>query len=242
VLNKHTAKTAAAALVMVVLLLLAAIALVAQLLCLYFPGLWEAFLTGNQDALQLCLDHQSRLYSAGLVWLLSFVQVLSIVIPAMPVQLVAGMTFGTWAGFALSFSASIAANMTAYAIARRASRLLRCIAQEYPKIGKLLSSLAVNRNRTYYTVMALLAPGLPNGAIPYAAANSGIKPHMFLSALLIALPVPTWMTCAAGHLALSGNWLYSLLLIAGLYGFVAFLFFRRESIPPKLKNIFKSQT
>lgn len=240
-LNKHTSKTAAAALVLVVLLLTAAIALIAELLCLYFPGIWEAFLSGDQDALQLCLDRQDRLYSAGLVWLLTFVQVLSVVIPAMPVQLVAGMTFGTWAGFALSFSASIAANMTAYAIARRASKLLRCIAQDYPKVGKLLGCLAVSHNRTYYTVMALLVPGLPNGAIPYAAANSGIKTHMFLSALLIALPVPTLLTCAAGHLALSGDWLYSLIIIAVLYGCVAFLFFRRESIPQKLKALFHAR-
>lgn len=240
-MNKHTSKTAAAALVLVVLLLTAAIALIAELLCLYFPGIWEAFLSGDQDALQLCLDRQDRLYSAGLVWLLTFVQVLSVVIPAMPVQLVAGMTFGTWAGFALSFSASIAANMTAYAIARRASKLLRCIAQDYPKVGKLLGCLAVSHNRTYYTVMALLVPGLPNGAIPYAAANSGIKTHMFLSALLIALPVPTLLTCAAGHLALSGDWLYSLIIIAVLYGCVAFLYFRRESIPQKLKALFHAR-
>lgn len=235
VLSKHTTKTAAAALALVVLFLIAAIALIVELLCVYFPGIWEAFLSGNQDALQVCLDHQNHWYSAGLVWLLSFVQVLSIVIPAMPVQLVAGMTFGPWAGFVLNFSASVAANMTAYAVARRASKLLRCIAREHPKVGKILQSLSVSHNRTYYTVMALLVPGLPNGAIPYAAANSGIKAHMFLTALLIALPVPTWMTCTAGSLALSENWMYGVVMMVILLGFVGFLFYFRDRIPQKLK-------
>lgn len=234
-MSKHTTKSAAVALALVILLLTAAIALVAELLRVYFPGVLEAFLNGNQDALQMCLDRENHLYSAGLIWLLSFVQVLSIVIPAMPVQLVAGMAFGPWAGFALNFSASVAAHMTAFAIARKTSGLLRCIAQEHTKVGKILRSLSVTHDRTYYTVMALLVPGLPNGAVPYAAANSEIKAHMFLTALLIALPVPAWMTCAAGSLALSEDWIYSLIMMAVLFGFVLFLFLFRDRIPKKLK-------
>lgn len=236
-MSKHTTKSAAAALALVVLLLAAAIALIAELFRVYFPGILEALLSGNQDALQVYLDQQNHLYSAGLVWLLSYVQVLSIVIPAMPVQLVAGMTFGPWAGFVLNLSASVAANMTAYAVARKASKLLRCIAQEHPKVDKMLQSLSVSHNRTYYTVMALLVPGLPNGAIPYAVANSGLKAHMFLAALLIALPVPTWMTCMAGSLALSEDWVYGVILMIIMFGFVAFLFRFRDRIPQRLKAL-----
>lgn len=238
--EKKSTRSACLALGLIVLFLVAAIALVVELLRLYAPGLWEAFSSGDEAAIESFLDHQDRLYGAGLIWLLTFVQVLSIVIPAMPVQLAAGMAFGTWVGFALNFSAAVAANMTVFGIAGRATKLLREIGQEHPKVGNVLNSLSFSRNRTYYTVMALLIPGLPNGAIPYAAVNSGIQAKMFLTALLIALPLPTIMTCAAGDLALSGNLLHGLIMLAALWCAIGVLFLFRNSLPQRLERIIRA--
>ncbi len=234
-MKTRNAKTAVISLTLIGILLLAVIFLVAEYLHLYFPGLWHAFSTGNEQELQTYISGQDRLYGAALLWLLSFVQVLSIVIPAMPVQLAAGMTLGPWHGFFITFTSAIAADMTAFWIAHRASKMLRCIAQERPRIGKMLNCLAVSRNRTYYTVMAILLPGLPNGAIPYAAANSGIQGKVFFCALLIALPIPTLMTCIAGRLVITGGIGYSVGLLSVLYAFVGVLFLLRNVIPEKLK-------
>lgn len=238
---KHqNAKSAAAVLVVFACFLVAAVALIVELLSIYVPGLWASISSGNADALETFLEGQDQLYSALLLWLLSFVQVLSIVIPCLPIQLAAGMALGTWAGFAVTFSATVAAHMTVFAIAVRAKNLLRCVAQEYPRVGKILDTLSVSRNRTYYTVMILLAPGLPNGAIPYAAANSGLKPWLYLAALLVALPVPGWMTCAAGDLALSGNLLSSVVMLGGLYAVVALLWAKRNTLPVRLRKTLRS--
>lgn len=38
---------------------------------------------------------------------------------------------------------------------------------------------------------AFITPGLPNGIIPYAAANAGMRPKQFLAAIFISLPFPT---------------------------------------------------
>ncbi len=240
-LKKRNSKTALISLTLIGIMLLTAILLVAEYLHLYFPGLWHAFSTGNEQELQNYISGQDRLYGAALLWLLSFVQVLSIVIPAMPVQLVAGMTLGPWRGFLITFSSAIAADMTAFWIAHRASKMLRCIAKERPKIGKMLNSLSVSRNRTYYTVMAILLPGLPNGAIPYAAANSGIKAKVFFCALVIALPIPTIMTCIAGRLVITGGILYSVALLSVLYAVVGVLFLLRNVIPEKMRKRVESR-
>ena len=82
--------------------------------------------------------------------------------------------------------------------------------------------------------MVLLAPGLPNGVIPYAAANSGIVAGRYLLALLIALPLPTWVTCAAGDLILSGDWMFSIIMMAVLFAAVGLLLLVRDSLPDRL--------
>ena len=237
-MQKHNTKSAAISLLLILLVLIIAVGLIVELLRLYVPGIWAAFSSGDQNALQTCFDGQNKVYSAGLLWLLSFVQVLSIVIPSMPIQLVSGVVLGPGLGSAVCLTASVASHMAVFGIASRAKQLLHAMAEAYPKLGKTLNTLAVNRNRTYYTVMVLLAPGLPNGIIPYAAANSGIKAYLYFSALLIALPLPTWITCMAGGLILSGDWVFSIVMLAVLYGIVGFLFLKRDSLPEKIRGVF----
>lgn len=204
-----------------------------------FPGIWEALISGDTKGMQACVTGQRKSYAAGLMWLLTFVQVLSVVIPAMPVQLAAGAALGTGLGFAVCYSGAIAANITAYWIARRISGLLCRVAEERPKIGSMLNSLSINENRTYYTVMALLVPGLPNGVIPYAAVNSGVKFHMFVAALIIALPLPGYLTCAAGFLSVSRGLSYGMYVLGLLYGIVWILYGKRKKLPALLRNMLK---
>ena len=101
-----------------------AIILIIEVLKVYLPGLWKAFSSGSEGALREFLNGSSRLYGSAVLWLLTFVQVLSVFIPAMPVQLVAGMTCGIILGFLITFSASVAANMLVYAVAHRMNKLL----------------------------------------------------------------------------------------------------------------------
>ena len=79
---------------------------------LLLPGLWTAFSSGDEAALSAYLAGQGRLRSYLTLWFLSFVQVVSLVIPAMPVQLAAGLAYGPWKGFVTSFSASALTELT----------------------------------------------------------------------------------------------------------------------------------
>lgn len=234
-MKTHTNKTAALSLCLLGLLLAAAIGLIAEYLHLYVPGIWEAITTGDEDALTSCINTQDRLYSAALLWILSYVQVLSIFIPAAPIQLVAGMTFGPWVGSLINLTGMIAAHLTAFGIGHRAAALLRTLAQGNARIEKTLNILSVSRNRTYYTAMAILVPGIPNGAIPYAAANSGLRGSLFLAALLTALPLPAFLTCLTGYLVLSGNVLFGIATMVLLYAAVGVLFLFRHTIPDHLR-------
>ena len=139
-------------------------------------------------------------------------QVLSLVIPAMPVQLAAGLAYGPWLGFLTSFSASAVANMSVYLLARRLAPVIRRLVADTPKAAKLLDSVRSSKDPWFYTILAFITPGLPNGIIPYAAANAGMRPKQFLAAIFISLPFPTLLTCAAGSFILEGNWMLTVLV------------------------------
>ena len=238
-MQKQQSRSAAISLALIVFVILIAIGLAVELIRLYAPGVWAAFSSGNGNALEECFEGEGRLYSACLLWLLSFVQVLSIVLPALPIQLVAGIVLGPWIGTAVCLSAGLLSHMAVFAVGKRTKKLLNTIAVTNPKLGRLMNALSVSRNRTYVTVMVLLAPGLPNGIIPYAAANTGISAKGYLLALAIALPVPTLITCAAGKGILAGNWFISVLMLGALYAIVGVLFVNRDSLPDKFRRLLK---
>ena len=101
--TKRLAVIAAAAVMLVMVLL------IIETFRLLLPGLWTAFSSGDEQALSDYLTSEGRLRSFLTLWFLAFVQVVSLVIPAMPVQLAAGIAYGPWKGFVTSFSASVAA-------------------------------------------------------------------------------------------------------------------------------------
>lgn len=194
---------------------------------LLLPGLWTAFSSGDEAALSAYLAGQGRLRSYLTLWFLSFVQVVSLVIPAMPVQLAAGLAYGPWLGFLTSFSASAVANLTVFLAARRLAPVIRRLTADNAKATKLLNSVRSSKDPWFYTILAFITPGLPNGIIPYAAANAGMRPKHFIAAIFISLPFPTLLTCAAGSFILEGNWFFTVLTGIVLFSFVGVLFFNR---------------
>ena len=187
--TKRLAVIAAAAVMLVMVLL------IIETFRLLLPGLWTAFSSGDEQALSDYLTSEGRLRSFLTLWFLAFVQVVSLVIPAMPVQLAAGIAYGPWKGFVTSFSASVAANFLVFLLARRLAKVIELLTANSPKANKLLNSVRNSKNPWFYTILAFITPGLPNGIIPYAAAHANMKPKQFFAAICISMPIPTLLTC-----------------------------------------------
>ena len=60
-------------------------------------------------------------------------------------------------------------------------------------------------------------------------------------ALLIALPLPTLVTCIAGRGILAGNFLISVVMLTTLYVLVGILFAKRDELPGKIRALFRKK-
>ena len=125
--TKRLAVVAAAAVILVMVLL------IIETFRLLLPGLWTAFSSGDEQALSDYLTSEGRLRSFLTLWFLAFVQVVSLVIPAMPVQLAAGIAYGPWKGFVTSFSASVAANFLVFCWRAAWQKSLNCSQRTAPR-------------------------------------------------------------------------------------------------------------
>lgn len=222
--EKQLAMLVVAAVVVVTVLL------IVETFRLLLPGLWTVFSAGDEQALSDYLASQGRLRSFLTLWFLAVVQVLSLVIPAMPVQLAAGLAYGPWLGFLTSFSASAVANMSVYLLARRLAPVIRRLVADNPKAAKLLDSVRSSKDPWFYTILAFITPGLPNGIIPYAAAHANMKPKQFFAAICISMPIPTLLTCLAGSYLVTGDWLFTVLIEGGMFAVVGLLFHKRSAV------------
>ena len=72
------------AMLVVAAVVLVTVLLIVETFRLLLPGLWSAFSAGDEQALSEYLASQGRLRSFLTLWFLAVVQVLSLVIPAMP--------------------------------------------------------------------------------------------------------------------------------------------------------------
>ena len=155
------------ALLVVAAVVIVTVLLIVETFRLLLPGLWTAFSAGDEQALSDYLTSQGRLRSFLTLWFLAVVQVLSLVIPAMPVQLAAGLAYGPWLGFVTSFSASAIANMSVYLMARRLAPVIRRLVADNPKAVKLLDSVRRSKNPWFYTILAFITPGHPWHPVPW---------------------------------------------------------------------------
>ena len=148
----------------------------------------------------------------------------------MAVQLAAGLAYGPWMGFLTSFSASAVANMSVYLLARRLAPVIRRLVADNPKAAKLLDSVRSSKDPWFYTILAFITPGLPNGIIPYAAAHANMKPKQFFAAICISMTITTLLTCLAGSYLVTGDWLFTVLIEGGMFAGVGLLFHKRSAV------------
>jgi TDG/mug DNA glycosylase family protein len=216
------------------------------------PGLIPVLKSGNEKAIEAYLSHAGNWEGMVCVFLLQFLQVVTIIFPGWPIQVAAGIIYGGLRAFGITLLAYWSANMVTFFVIRqmkdtvvgrnRAARGKEG-GKEQLTPGKAGAVLEKNRLRlakkhkesTFISriknthpilavMMGVLMPGMPNGFIPYVAAGTRLTYKQFAFAIAAGCWFPIFMTCMAGHFILTGDFLISIIMIVCPIVVVAFLY------------------
>ena len=174
--------------------------------------LWEALKSGNSDRMLEAIHKYDSVYGIIIVAILQIVQDLVIIIPSAPVHLVAGMVLGTAEGFWVCHIADVCTNMFVFFTY---SKIKKYVDKFMPidDSNSTVRMIKQGKSATYMITMVCLLPAVPNGFIPYAAVNAGLKLSKYTFAVTIGCAIPTLVMTALGGTIAEANWLLMTFLI-----------------------------
>lgn len=168
------------------------------------PDLLPVLQNGNRDEIEAFI----RDAGSGGVWiaaLMQFLQVVSVVIPGAPIQLSCGIVFGAFKGFVIAHLSYIFANSLVFIMARKLGNKINAVAPMNMKKSKYQQLINAD-HPTFMVFITCLIPVIPNGFIPYLAANTDIKLKNFIISVWLGSAPAIFMFTAVGHRILTGNY------------------------------------
>lgn len=159
---------------------------------------------GDQDEIMAYLSRQSSMKGIFYLYLLSLVQIISIVLPCLVVQVAGALIFGWWKAFLICWAGFVSGNMVVFFFARAFGKGLSFAFDKSFKDNWLIHKLN-SSNPVFAVAMACMIPGIPNGIIPYIAANTAITSKNFFCAITFSSWVQIVLNCIAGGFLAQGK-------------------------------------
>ena len=148
----------------------------------------------------------------GIIFAAVSIQVISIVIPGMIINVAAGVIYGWWEAFIVCYLSFIAANFAIYYIIHRLTGEKKPF-QNYTISPRLMIRLR-NSDPVFTIAVCYLVPGVPNGIVPHIAGHSGLTPKQFLIAVSSTVWIQILINCSIGHFLIRGQYIYMLMSFA----------------------------
>ena len=159
---------------------------------------------------------------------LMFAQIFFPILPGEPVELLAGMCFGTWGGLLVLYCGIFVITLLIYLLVRKFGREFICTFVSEDKISKIENSKMWNNPNKIRMLLffAFFIPGLPKDIFVYIGGLLPINPIEFLLISTFARFPSIISSTIAGSNILYGNWSVILItytvtfLISGILLFV----------------------
>lgn len=154
-------------------------------------------------------------FTGGLMLMgLELLQIILVVLPAEPLEVLAGMCYGTWGGFLfITFAAFISTIMIYFLVAKLGKKVLEnFISKE--KIEKIENNKFLQNTSRLEFIMALLffIPGTPKDLLVYIGALLPIKPMHFILISTFARFPSIISSTMVGNSLTKGEWIISLII------------------------------
>lgn len=215
------------------------ILLVLFLMAFMFSGsnfdLLKSILSKNHTADEL----QVKLGELGVrgyitITLLAMLQVVFAFLPAEPVQVIAGMSFGFPIGIACCIAGVILGNTLVYVIYKSYGDGVR---EYFVKNLDFDLDKAANSSKSVTIILLLyFLPAIPYGMICFFAASIGMKFHRYIAVTVLGAIPSVCIGVGLGHMTLAASWIVSVCVFAVLVALIIFLTIKRKWLFAKINS------
>ncbi len=171
--------------------------------------------------------------------ILAMLQVVLAVLPAEPVQVIAGLTFGFWIGILACTVGVILGNTVIYLLYKIYGDKMR----EY--FDSKLDIDFENAGRSYKIAIVIFIlyflPAIPYGMICFLAATMGMKYHRYILITTLGAIPSVCIGVGLGHIALASSWIISVAVFAVLLVLLSIVMMKKDFFIGKI-NSYLSKT
>ena len=163
---------------------------------------------GDEQQLSAFLAGQSLFTGLAALFLVSILQVVSIVLPGPVFQVAGAVIFGWWRSFLVCWTGFVCGNGLVFFLARFFGRSLTEALGLEQKNGWLLNKMN-SADPRFVTALACMIPGIPNGIIPYVAQRCDMRLYSFVFAIAASSWINILLNCIAGHFLARGEYMFT---------------------------------
>ncbi len=168
---------------------------------------------GDEQQLSAFLAGQSMFTGLAALFLVSILQVVSIVLPGPVFQVAGAVIFGWWRSFLVCWAGFVCGNGLVFFLARFFGRSLTEALGLEQKNGWLLNKMN-SADPRFVTALACMIPGIPNGIIPYVAQRCDMRLYSFVFAIAASSWINILLNCIAGHFLARGEYMFTFIAFA----------------------------
>ncbi|MBB5182391.1 TVP38/TMEM64 family protein [Catenisphaera adipataccumulans] len=179
----------------------------------YFIKLFDVLKTKDETQIAHYVREQGIWKGVFSVFMLSVIQVISIFIPGIVIQVSAGVIYSWYYAFLICYAGFVAGNALVFGFAKLLGKGRLGIVFENDKAQWLMEKINM-ANPKFVVGLANLIPGIPNGIIPYVASGSDITFGGFVAAVAASSWIQIVLNCFLGHFLIRGQYFYMVLAIA----------------------------
>lgn len=205
---KETKRNKKAEKLLAILLLIGVVTLMVLIIVKFFGSRLSTLFTllkdNDENEISAYLNAEGELSGLFSVFMMSALQVISIFIPGIAVQVVAGVIYGWWKAFAMTYLGFIFGNVLVFSAARRFSGVIKDLMEMTNRKNSLVDKIN-NYSPAFVLGLAYMIPGIPNGFIPYFASQINIALKPFTVAVAAGSIVQILLNCIAGHYLIRKN-------------------------------------
>ena len=167
---------------------------------------------GSQEELMAYISSRSRLGGFLILYIMSVLQVVSVVLPGMLIQVSGALLFGWWRSFFICWAGFVSGNALVFIAARIMGKSLTEVLNRNPKNGWLIRQMN-SRDPGFVTALACMIPGIPNGIIPYLAARTRLYLSQYTESVAKSCWIQILLNCIAGHFLVRGQYQFTIFAI-----------------------------